>query len=246
MASRTSARPSLASPPPVMTPTAAPYREGDGLSTTGNGHFLLGPGVNVGGSLSGLDVDAFDPAAGGPTPVVAQRDQSQLVAINGVCSDGVGRTLELLSPNGSETLTIGSNVPIQWTRGPLVTAVNVDISRDNGAHWERLATDQTRSQYVWHVTPPGATQARVRIVDANMYTLSDASNGSFTLMPLLAVPPSALPARPSFSLACPNPSPGSVRFTLRLPAEAAVTIEVFDLAGRGVRTLARGLVSGSA
>jgi hypothetical protein len=219
------------------------YLYGDGANTSGNGRFLLGPVVNVGGNLSGLDVDAFDSTAVGPTPIVAQSDQNQLVALNGVCSSGVGRTLELLSPNGGEELDKDSNVPIQWTRGPLVTAVNVDISRDNGAHWERLASNQTRSQYVWHVTPPGATQARVRIVDANMYTLSDASNGSFTLMPLLAVPPSALPARPSFSLACPNPSPGSVRFTLRLPAEAAVTIEVFDLAGRGVRTLARGLLS---
>src|SRR5205823_1401042 len=89
------------------------YLYGDGVNTTGNGRFLLGPVVNVGGNLSGLDVDAFDTSAGGPTPVVAQSDQDRLVALNGVCTSGVGRTLELLSPNGgaNEVLSKDSNVP---------------------------------------------------------------------------------------------------------------------------------------
>jgi hypothetical protein len=58
--------------------------------------------------------------------------------------------------------------------------------------------------------------------------------------PLVGVPVSGVPARPSFSLAYPNPAREVVRFDLRLPAAQPVSVEVFDLAGRRVRTLARG------
>ena len=55
-----------------------------------------------------------------PTPLVAQSDLNQLLSIQGGCSGGVGRTLELAGPNGGEVLVAGQDVPIEWTAGPLV------------------------------------------------------------------------------------------------------------------------------
>jgi hypothetical protein len=217
------------------------YLYGDGSGTLGNGTLLIGTTASLGGTLTALVVDAFDALAPTPTPIVAQSDMNRLVAVEGVCAGGSGRTLEMIGPNGGEAVTLGSTVPIQWRRGALVMGVHVEVSRDDGVHWQRLASNLFGAQYTWRVTPPGASQARVRVVDATMSSLADASNGSFTMSPLVDAPGGALPARPSFSLGYPNPARGEVRFDLRLPVAAVATVEVFDLAGRRVHTLARGL-----
>lgn len=53
-----------------------------------------------------------------------------------------------------------------------------------------------------------------------------------------------LPAEPHFSSPYPNPAVFETRFTLSLPGPRRVLIEAFDLAGRRVRTIARGEYSG--
>jgi hypothetical protein len=216
------------------------YLYGDGVGSRGNGGFVIGSSVVLGGALSSIEVNAFDTTVGAPTPLVLQSNLDQIVAVAGACIGGQGRTLELTTPNGGEAVALGADVPIQWRAGPLVTAVHVEISRDDGGHWRRLASNLTGSSYSWRVTPPGSPHARLRVIDASMCALADGSNGSFTMTPLVGVS-DALPSKPSFSLAYPNPSRGLARFDLRLPAAGEVSVEVFDLAGRRVHTLARGM-----
>jgi hypothetical protein len=219
------------------------YFYGDGSATEGNGRFLSGPAIGVGGTLSTIEVNAFDATIGSSMPIVAQSDMSQIVAVVGGCTGGTGQTLDLTYPNGDETLQLTTDVPVQWTRGPLVMAVHVEVSRDDGVHWERLASNLTGTEYRWRVTAPGSLHARVRVVDANLYTLGDTSNDSFQMLPLVDAPWAMLLGQPSFSSAYPNPARGPAHFDLRLPEQTAVTVEVFDLAGRRVRRLARGPMS---
>ena len=216
------------------------YFYGNGIGTIGDGSFQTGPTILIGGYLSTLEVNIFDPQDVDPAPLVVRRDQHQLVTLDSGCPGGIARSVELTSPNGGGTWLLGSQVPIQWTRSPLVIAVNVEISRDGGARWERIASNLTGTEFQWTVVPPGTTQGRIRVVDAHMSSLSDASNGTFAIDPLVGVHSSELPAQPSFSLAYPNPSRGDALFELRLPVESQVTVEVFDLAGRRVRRLAGG------
>jgi hypothetical protein len=75
-----------------------------------------------------------------------------------------------------------------------------------------------------------------------LFTAYDQSNGDFTIAPLTGVGAS-LPARASLSLVHPNPTRGMARLELALPAAAVVDVEVFDLQGRRVQTLAHGAMS---
>lgn len=221
------------------------YLYGDGIAGRGNGQFVVGPVAMVGGALSTLEVNAFDAAAQAPTPIVAQSDLGQLVLLTGWCAGATQRSLDVVAPNGGEVLQLGTDIPIRWERNDLVIAVNVDLSRDDGAHWVRLASNQTGSQFLWTPTPPGTPHARIRVVDASMYTVSDPSNGAFSIQALVGVGPLTVD-RPSLSLAYPNPTEASVRLDLTLPAAADVTVEVYDLMGRRVKTLAHGRLAAGA
>jgi hypothetical protein len=104
-------------------------------------------------------------------------------------------------------------------------------------------------------TGPGKANVRLR------FRLSSDSGGEFDgfAMDSLRIviynpaaqpgPVSVDPSAPrlfALSAPAPNPSPGPVRFTLDLPREAAVRLEILDIAGRRVRTLVDGrLASGT-
>jgi plastocyanin len=58
-----------------------------------------------------------------------------------------------------------------------------------------------------------------------------------------SVPPTPLPAALDFTRSpWPNPTHGAITFTLGLPAEARITVEILDLAGRRVAELHRGVL----
>lgn len=217
------------------------YLYGDGAGSIGNGAFLVGPQVQIQGALTSLQVNAFaTPDA--PTAVVSQSDMNRLVTVTGWCTGGTARSLDVAYPNGGESVNLGDRIPIQWARNDLTVAVDVDISRDGGAHWERIASNQTGRTLDWTVAPPGTTHGRFRVTDSNLFTAYDQSNGDFTIAPLAGIGSSTL-TRAALSLAYPNPTHGVARFDLALPAAADVDVAVFDLLGRRVQTLAHGAMS---
>jgi len=226
--------------PAALSDGTVQYLFGNGYGTVAFGQFLAGPVVTIGGALSSLEVNAFDVAAGAATPVVTQSDVSKIVSVQGACVGGTGLTLEVTSPNGGEALPLRSPVRIEWRRGALVLGVNVEVSRDDGVHWQRVASDLTGNEFTWSAPPPATTHGRVRVVDANLFTLSDQSNGSFSVQPTAAVPMDGGSRGPWFSTGYPNPMHRTVRFDLRLATAGDVTVEVFDVAGRRVGVVANG------
>jgi len=216
------------------------YLYGSGSSTVGNGQFMLGTSLPIGGNLSSLEYGAFDSGSPGGSVVVTRLDRNDLVVVTSPCAAPTPPLLEMTSPNGGEVCQLGENVPIQWARNEMIPAVHIEVSRDNGARWKRIASNLTGTEFQWTAAPPGSAAGRVRIVDAQRQGVADASNGSFQMQPLVGVDPGTL-RRPSFSSAYPNPSRGSVRFDLRMPVAGAISVEVFDIAGRRVQTLAKGL-----
>src|SRR6185369_8880210 len=121
--------------------------------------------------------------------------------------------------------------------------VDIDLSRDDGRHWQPIARGVNDASFAWNVVGPPTDSARVRVRDFSTPTWSDVSNGVFrigTALVGVGDAGSTLPRVAAFSNGRPNPSAGDMRFELALPRAAFVQVDVLDVAGRVVGTLASG------
>jgi hypothetical protein len=153
---------------------------GDGTGSVGDGTFTVGDSLSP-GTLSALEANNW--VAGTAIDVaVAESGVSadRLWVFSGGCPPTAPQ-VTLVAPNGGEFRQLAQKLEIQWTKSASVMAVHVEVSRDGGARWERIASDVTDTQLAWTVTGPSTTQALVRVVDANRFDVSDASHGAFTI-----------------------------------------------------------------
>ncbi len=90
-------------------------------------------------------------------------------------------------PNTNVLWTIGSNRTITWTHNlGNAERVNLEVSRDGGTNWTTLATNvahttNTSGSFVWTVTGPATTQARVRVTWTANGSVQDMSNVNFRI-----------------------------------------------------------------
>ena len=155
-----------------------------------------------------------------------------------------GSLITVTSPNGGETLPIGVARSITFTRDPEATEVDVELSRDNGRHWQSIAHAISDNAFTWNVVGPATDSALVRVHDSAVPTWSDVSDAPFHIgVSTTAVRDGVKPVAASFSRPWPNPTRGEVRFELALPHDAEVSVDVYDVNGRHVSSLASGAFS---
>ena len=165
----------------------------------------------------------------------------------GPCPAAARDNVVLVFPSGGQTLDVGAESFVQWNnlfyRGP----VDFDVSFDGGANWEPIVRGATRgfdflspAILSWTVPPPATTVARVRVCESHATTRCDTSNVFVINSALVGVVPGGTPAVAELSLPWPNPSRGAVSLVLGLPRAGQARVDVFDLAGRRVRTLLDG------
>ncbi len=140
------------------------------------------------------------------------------------------------------TWAVDETHALTWTKSPNVFLVDLQASRNGGATWETIARDVPGTSFAWTVTRPATSSLTFRARDAAS-TLTSAP----TVTPVVVTDPvagvgDALPVSVAFSAAWPNPSHGDVRFELGLPRAQAVDVTVYDVAGREVGVLARGVL----
>jgi hypothetical protein len=154
----------------------------------------------------------------------------------GICPASASTSVAVVSPNGSEDWPVGSERFIEWTRGPAVSAVRVEVSRDGGVHWRTLASHVTGTQWPWSVTPPecGAGQALVRVSDAVVAGHADVSDAGFRIVPPTLAAPSPGPRWLAISGVYPNPSSGAMTVAFALPSGEPARLDLIDVAGRRV------------
>ena len=92
--------------------------------------------------------------------------------------------LLLLNPNGSETLIAGTTYDVNWTSTGSISDVKIEYSANNGAAWNDVNTVPNTGLYSWLVPTVDSNQCLVRISDASDPSISDISDGVFTIQGL--------------------------------------------------------------
>ena len=154
------------------------------------------------------------------------------------CAGPTPDTLAVTAPAGGELWLTGTRQTIAWTRGPGPLAVDVQLSRDGGTRWQTLARAVTDTSWTWNVVGPLTRQARVRVLDPVVPSVAATSDSVFTVMPA-ELADAGPAARAGFALlgVRPNPARGTARVSFAL-ADGPARLELVDLAGRRVRSLA--------
>jgi len=93
-----------------------------------------------------------------------------------------GQVLTVISPNGGEYWTIGSWQTINWTPAGVTGNVRIQLSRNGGSNWTTIvASTPNDGSQAWWVIWPATNQARIKVVSIANPTISDISDGNFTI-----------------------------------------------------------------
>ena len=211
----------------------------------GDGSFALLTTIPT--TSTGVDVAVAEDFLEDNRPDLAIASTSGSAMITDVWTGGLTtcapatQSVALTSQNAPGTVVnTGAELPITWaTVGAGLSAVDVDLSRDDGARWETIARNVPGTALSWTVTPPAATTCRIRVRESGMRNRGDTSDATFQITNnTIGVDP--VPAVAALSAAWPNPSRGQTWISLSLPKDARATLVVYDLAGRIVRRLVDG------
>jgi nitrous oxidase accessory protein NosD len=91
-------------------------------------------------------------------------------------------SLTVISPNGPEVLTAGTEVQVTWTSQHVPGKVRVEFSTDGGTSWQTISSNAEDDGAIpWTVPNQPTTQARVRITSVRAPLCVDVSDGFFTI-----------------------------------------------------------------
>lgn len=146
--------------------------------------------------------------------------------------------ITVTSPNGGETLRIGSNVEFAWESRNISGDLRMELSRDNGATFTILDIAENFGVWSWKVTPPSSPACLIRISNEYADAL-DTSDQPFSIQYQDDVkdrqsPPTAFALLPNY----PNPFNSSTTMTVQLPEAADVEAALFNSRGMLVRSWA--------
>ncbi|MCF8240048.1 MAG: T9SS type A sorting domain-containing protein [Melioribacteraceae bacterium] len=101
--------------------------------------------------------------------------------------------LDVLTPNGGESIGSGSVYTVTWTRTASIDSLQIQYSLDGGGSYINIpgaeAVNAASGSYNWVVPNFGTTTARIRIRDAEYNTLLDESDNNFTIARLQVTTP---------------------------------------------------------
>jgi hypothetical protein len=160
--------------------------------------------------------------------------------------DVTAPTVAVLAPNGGESLIGLAEVQIDATLGDDVgvDSVCVAYTLNDGASWISVACGVLSFPYSWTAPDVVSDSCRVRVQvwDAVLNTAVDLSDSLFSISSISAVPPGLVGIRhPVLLQNFPNPMrASSTQFAFYLPEEMPVSLRIYDLSGRAVRTVMAG------
>ena len=89
--------------------------------------------------------------------------------------------MSVASPNGGECLLADTTYGITWSNRGSISTVLIEYSTNNGLSWNTIVTMHNSGLYNWLVPIVDSNQSLVRISDATKPSVSDISDGVFTI-----------------------------------------------------------------
>ncbi|MBS3986154.1 MAG: N-acetylmuramoyl-L-alanine amidase [Selenomonadales bacterium] len=100
------------------------------------------------------------------------------------------RMRQVVAPNGGEVWPLNTQQTIRWDFAAISGDVRVDLSTNGGSGWSTIIPRTPNNGAVqWMVTGLASTQARVRVLSLDSPSVSDDSNGNFTIAGLHVTSP---------------------------------------------------------
>jgi hypothetical protein len=180
-------------------------------------------------------------ASGTENPLVVTMDAARSIVAH--FADQGAPLVEVLAPNGGETLAPGATFSIQWMAwdNRAVASVDILLSR-NGVTgpFETLAAGEAPDgAFSWVVTGPATPNALIRVAarDSAGNLAQDESNDAWTIGGGQVVTPDAHVTEFSLAPVVPNPTRGSFTIEYSVARDARVRLAIVDLQGRQIATL---------
>jgi hypothetical protein len=222
------------------------YAAQDRVLTFAPGTTAVADTVFVTGDLCGERDENFTLALSEPGGATIAADTGSGTIQND--DDATAPTVAVTAPNGGESLLVGAMASIQWTATDEVgvTAVDIYLSRDNGATYaEEIATGIANSgAFDWTVTDPivvsPAVFVKVVAHDGGCNSAEDVSDAAFAIVNDLTAVNEGPVTQFALTGIRPNPTGGSALIQYQLPKQASVRLMVVDLRGRVVSKLVDG------
>jgi photosystem II stability/assembly factor-like uncharacterized protein len=155
------------------------------VSVTLNRNYPDGAWETIAGSVS---ADSLVWTVTG-TPTLAARVRVTLLSnpmFTDVSDDNVGiynPALILKNPVAGDTLLVGSQCEISWTRIGVTGKVHVYVKRNwPSGGWEAIAYNQYGDSYLWIVTSPTASAARIRVLSGVNSSWGDTTDGGVAIV----------------------------------------------------------------
>lgn len=147
--------------------------------------------------------------------------------------------LELISPNGGESLFAGSAATITWNSNGALVFVRIEFSSDAGSTWTLItAATENDGSYLWTIPSLTSDHGVIRISDASDGEPVDVSDAAFSIIgDTTDVPRPLEPQSYALHPGYPNPFKPLTRIQFDLPAPELVRLAVYDIQGREVRRL---------
>ena len=181
--------------------------------------------------------------------VEAALDDVAIVGCSWTPHDSIPPNVEVVAPNGGEVLTPGSEYEIEWEAYDAVgvTSITILLSDDGGLTFPHtVATDEPDdSSYMWTVPATPCETARIKVVawDAAYNAGWDISDEDFTIQGVgsgIEVDDAPTPEQIVLEVTGGNPITPTSKITFGIPTGSQVRLDVYDVTGRLVNTLAAG------
>jgi hypothetical protein len=154
----------------------------------GNFSILVGQAAGFSG-YNELSLDPWYPrsATGGDfdgdgrLDVAVGMTNGQVDIVRATCPAATSPSVAMVDPNGGETLQVGTAHAVTWTKSAAVPLVDLDVSHNGGATWERLATAVAGTSWSWTVTEPGSATSKLRVSASSIPSVADTSDQIFAV-----------------------------------------------------------------
>jgi beta-glucanase (GH16 family) len=151
-------------------------------------------------------------------------------------------SINMIYPEGGENFNAGNIVEIKW-RSEKIDQVLIGFSTNGGKTWSLVQTDIDASfgVYRWLIPPLTSADCQLKVVDKTDLYILDTVKSPFTIGVANSIKDREKPpVRFSLNQNYPNPFNPATTIKYSVPTKSFVTLKIFDLLGREIKTLVYG------